>query len=483
MTVKSQHVIRSAKAEVAPPTRVGVKRMRGFAGNQALVRKQGATENAERRADERLQIDGVANSDQKAPLRVELTRRGQIRKEIFASPDTGRKPTAGVPPIVHAVLRSPGQPLDAATSAFFEPRFRHDFSRVRVHTDGVAQASTRAVNAIAYTVGRQIVFGRGHHSVTNIEGQALLAHELAHVVQQEKAAPVGSEDLEQNTTFEGDANRVAESVMSGERSPLMVNARTQGLMRSIAQVILARAGRWLTGRAIKTVSKHIAKHARNIAGKAIHSVFKSPKNIKSMLQGAVKEAAELAARHPKIPVTHVLEEGGLKIARQSTGSPGKFRWVVQKTFGKAIGTKGEKILRIIIDQSGRIVTAFPTDRLIALGISIGAIELLSERTAEAGTTVRKMAEAEAAREDERSGLDWEDFIPYIGAIWGGSLNEGESEWLRQRDFIEKVIADAIAEVELTEKRSLGPQERQEVEDLVRVGIATPLFGEGELESD
>ena len=52
----------------------------------------------------------------------------------------------------------PGQPLDPATRAYFEPRFGRDFSRVRVHADTKAAESTRAVDALAYTVGRDIVF-------------------------------------------------------------------------------------------------------------------------------------------------------------------------------------------------------------------------------------------------------------------------------------------------------------------------------------
>src|SRR5215210_315985 len=64
-----------------------------------------------------------------------------------------------VPPIVHEVLASPGQPLDTATRAFMEPRFGHDFSRVRVHSDAGAEASAGAVHARAYTVGHHIVLG------------------------------------------------------------------------------------------------------------------------------------------------------------------------------------------------------------------------------------------------------------------------------------------------------------------------------------
>ena len=62
---------------------------------------------------------------------------------------------------MHQALRSPGQPLDHATRAYFEPRFGHDFSQVRVHTDDRAAASARAVNARAYAVGREIVFAAG----------------------------------------------------------------------------------------------------------------------------------------------------------------------------------------------------------------------------------------------------------------------------------------------------------------------------------
>jgi hypothetical protein len=91
--------------------------------------------------------------------------------------------SGGVPPIVHEVLRSPGQPLDAETRAFMEPRFGHDFSRVRVHTDSNAAESARAVNALAYTVGRDVVFGVGSYAPHTAPGRLLLAHELAHVAQ------------------------------------------------------------------------------------------------------------------------------------------------------------------------------------------------------------------------------------------------------------------------------------------------------------
>ncbi len=151
---------------------------------------------------------------------------------------------ATVPAIVYDALRSPGQPLDPATRAFFEPRFGHDFSQVRVrtdtpraaltnlriasvddqyereadraagmvmrmpepgtkprlklhggydlshvrvHTDAKAAESARAVNALAYTVRRDIVFDSGQYVPKTVAGKQLLAHELTHVVQQREA--------------------------------------------------------------------------------------------------------------------------------------------------------------------------------------------------------------------------------------------------------------------------------------------------------
>lgn len=97
-----------------------------------------------------------------------------------------------VPPIVHKALRSPGKPLDPGTRAFFEPRFGHDFSRVRVHSDERSAEAARAVNARAFTAGRDVVFGKGEYAPGTGEGQRLLAHELAHVVQQEGSGAVYS---------------------------------------------------------------------------------------------------------------------------------------------------------------------------------------------------------------------------------------------------------------------------------------------------
>jgi Domain of unknown function (DUF4157) len=94
--------------------------------------------------------------------------------------------SVAAPAIVGNVLSAPGQPLDAATRAFFEPRFGHDFGRVRVHAGGMAEQSARDVNAVAYTVGHDVVFGAGRFAPGTHEGRRLIAHELSHVVQQSR---------------------------------------------------------------------------------------------------------------------------------------------------------------------------------------------------------------------------------------------------------------------------------------------------------
>jgi hypothetical protein len=94
-------------------------------------------------------------------------------------PGIGEAPAA-----VQEATSSAGQPLDGATRAFFESRLGHDFSRVRVHADAKAAAAARSVNARAYTVGQDVVFGRGRYEPGSRAGRRLLAHELVHVVQQ-----------------------------------------------------------------------------------------------------------------------------------------------------------------------------------------------------------------------------------------------------------------------------------------------------------
>lgn len=87
------------------------------------------------------------------------------------------------PQAVHQALARAGRPLAPSVRGWAESRFGRDFSSVRIHDDGAAHASAAAVHAHAYTVGSHVVFGRGFDTESR-DARRLLAHELAHVVQQ-----------------------------------------------------------------------------------------------------------------------------------------------------------------------------------------------------------------------------------------------------------------------------------------------------------
>ncbi len=106
-------------------------------------------------------------------------------QETMQRKESGSTPvvTPGIAARIDA-LRGGGQVLPPSARAFFEPRFGYDFSRVRVHTGAQATETSRSVNARAFTIGRDIVFGAGQYAPDTGSGKLLLAHELTHVVQQ-----------------------------------------------------------------------------------------------------------------------------------------------------------------------------------------------------------------------------------------------------------------------------------------------------------
>jgi hypothetical protein len=111
----------------------------------------------------------------------EGTARGEARETSIGG--------MAAPPLVQEALRSPGRPLDNRVRDFMEPRFGRDFSGVRVHDGDLASQSAESVGASAYTAGLDIVFAAHRYSPGTERGQRLLAHELAHVIQQKGRAP------------------------------------------------------------------------------------------------------------------------------------------------------------------------------------------------------------------------------------------------------------------------------------------------------
>lgn len=138
-----------------------------------------------------LVVSGSAQSSQ---------RRSPLHIQRFSNRSTEGAEHA--PPSVDRALSDAGSALQPGLLTDMSQRFGHDFSRVRVHTGAAADRSAQQLNANAYTVGHDIVFGRGQFNPSSGAGRLLLAHELTHVVQQTASANAG-EGLVQRDT--GDA--------------------------------------------------------------------------------------------------------------------------------------------------------------------------------------------------------------------------------------------------------------------------------------
>ena len=164
---------------------------------------------ADRVAEQVMRTPNPKNSDANGYL--------QTKPLIQRRATNTRSDVAGVPSSVHDVLRSPGKPLDQTTRDLMEPRFGHDFSGVKIHTDAKASESAHSVNALAYTVGNDIVLRSDQYNPQSNSGRKLLAHELAHTIQQgnnDRIAPQKLEIGPGNSPLEKNDDLMAEKVLS-----------------------------------------------------------------------------------------------------------------------------------------------------------------------------------------------------------------------------------------------------------------------------
>jgi hypothetical protein len=132
---------------------------------------------------------------------------------------------------VHDVVASAGSPLASDVRQDMEARLGHDFSDVRIHTDGAAESSAKAVGAHAYTVGSHIAFQRSAYDPSSDSGRTTLAHELTHVVQQ-RNGPVDGTPAAGGISVSDPGDRFErEAVATAERAiaqPAPVQAVTAG---------------------------------------------------------------------------------------------------------------------------------------------------------------------------------------------------------------------------------------------------------------
>jgi len=189
-----------------------------------------------------------------------------LRSGPSTSHATERMNASQMPPSVSEVLRAPGHALDTQTRAQMESRFGHDFSRVRVHTDEQADLSTRAVSARAFTVGRDVVFREGQYEPHTESGRKLLAHELAHTVQQgeQPQAPqtlrMSAPDDQLEQAADRAASDVAQNRAPGSVGQEMTSASAPTLQRDPDAPIDYATVDWAKG--VEAVEKEAkAKHS------------------------------------------------------------------------------------------------------------------------------------------------------------------------------------------------------------------------------
>jgi len=322
-----------------------------------------------------------------------------------------------------------------------------------------------AFNAEAVTLGNRI-FG------PSTLPPSVLRHELVHAAQ-----ATGDGQSADVPLLETEARRLSAASLAGGMPVRPEWSAPAALpLRHPAVRTLLRAGAWLARRTTNTLSKHVARHGRRIAGRAVHSIFRDPDKVKSLVSAAVREATALARKHATKAAHEAIEEGGVAIRQQAGRVAGKVRTVVEKDFGRAIGTRGETILRVVLDQSGRVVTAFPVDRFLAIGLGAVAIDIFTEGTAEAAEEARARIEAYENRPTNWGEVAFELAIDIasLGLLSSSTANEGEDFLLAMDRLIEETAQAAIAEIEAEEGIELTDEQRQAIHDLAAVAIGAPM---------
>lgn len=224
------------------------------------------------------------------------------------------------PAVVRDALRSPGQPLDADARSFFEPRFGYSFDQVRIHADTAGSESAAALDARAYTLGSHVVFADGHYQPWTLPGRRLLAHELAHVVQQTRnPAPVvrrKQDALKKYTTKQIVADRDAAAIdLALAQSPTITRyvkdlKKEKGHIDTEPTTVFNEKYRKYATEELKNTPDEIKEALKTVAGftsrKAGIIYLKSP----AILESALHEAVHLnSASTFQTNFGHALNEG------------------------------------------------------------------------------------------------------------------------------------------------------------------------------
>lgn len=278
---------------------------------------------------------------------------------------SGEMDKGKVPSIVHEVLRSPGQALDPATRAYFEPRFSHDFSQVRIHADTQAAESAAAVNALVYTVGRNVVFGAGRYSPHTQPGKQLMAHELTHTLQQRftsRTQPLSLSDP--GDAGEVQAERISTRVLN---QPSGMNRESVGIVSPTAANVVQRQVLATSGEPLPTVVS--SGESRLIGAFDVdHGKTPRPWNLAQLTKEIV--AALSASNRAYVTIAGVYptranddDPKGNAYQRAETVRLALIQWIGPKRFAEtrfdvvfASGSIGDPQIQVYIDYKPQVLS-------------------------------------------------------------------------------------------------------------------------------
>jgi hypothetical protein len=398
-------------------------------------------------------------------------------------------------------VRGIGRHLPRGLRRRLECSLSADLTDVRI----LRSSSVERVHAPAAAMGNLIVLHPAIWSGFECRQTLhVLVHELVHVLQQREGRVRLNRDVPSlvfDVACEAEAELLADTIVRDLTSPSNHSGRlgsrraklreslappngAPGASRWVIQAhpaagVIRRAITWVGRRGGKALSKHIATHTRRNFGKAIHTVFRSINDIRPLINQTLKEGVELTQHFAKSSGLEVVEHAGVRLTRQASRTPGKIRWLLQKEFRSPIGSAGERVLCIVLDVSGRLVTAFPADKLLVIFGVVGASQFV-DSVANAAENVAVEADRLAAlKEKQRARIDIDEFVPGIGAIWGGRLNEFEDLELAFDGWVDAVVKDVIAGSEWKVGLCFDGTTRQTLENVVRTAMGLPILLEHE----
>jgi len=287
-------------------------------------------------------------------------------------------------------LRSPDQQLDQDTRGFMEPRFGHDFSQVRVHTDSAAASSARTLGAQAYTIGRDVFFGAGQYSPATTAGQRLLAHELAHVIQQDSGGPSPPSPAPLSAT-ELEADRASQSFVTEHGSIEVALRNRVGIARTPASKDLnkvsdrdleaerKRTVEWLathsvvyadylpTKEYLEAIQREIWRRksplgsiSESMAGALVPSIYDANVRIKNYVKPAEELAKKIFADYESGKISHM--EGRITAHQNRNELLNQTRAKLSpsgKTFSRIVKSEGTKLPELVRKYSHKVLEADP----------------------------------------------------------------------------------------------------------------------------